>query len=105
MVVTAQTKGRGVIGLHIGTNNAQRFFPKSASVIELHLDHLDIQCDLSPEFWNGNPEICDPRLCAWLDAKHQQKRPGQEQIALALIPAGKNAFRLSAVATNGKVKH
>ena len=28
MVVMTQSKGRGVTGLNVGTNNVQRYFPK-----------------------------------------------------------------------------
>ncbi len=38
-------------------------------MIELQLDHLQIQCGLAPEFWHGEPEIRDARLCEWLDFK------------------------------------
>ncbi|MGA8043149.1 MAG: hypothetical protein WCA37_10130, partial [Terracidiphilus sp.] len=70
MVVRTQCKGRGITGLHVGVNNVRRYFPKDISVIELQLDHLQIQCGLNPEFWHGQPDIFDPRLCAWLEARH-----------------------------------
>ncbi len=59
MVVRTQCKGRGITGLHVGVNNVRRYFPKDISVIELQLDHLQIQCGLRPEFWNGEPDIVD----------------------------------------------
>ena len=65
MVVKTQSKGRGITGLHVGANNVRRYFPKDISVIELQLDHLQIQCGLPPDFWHGQPEIYDPRLGAW----------------------------------------
>ena len=51
MVVKTQSKGRGVVGLHVGTNNVRRYFPKNVSSIELLLDHLQIECGLKPDFW------------------------------------------------------
>ena len=66
MVVKTQCKGRGLTGLHVGATNVRRYFSKDVSVIELQLDHLQIQCGLSPGFWKDQPEIWDPRLCAWL---------------------------------------
>jgi hypothetical protein len=98
MVVTTQSKGRGVTGLNVGTSNAQRYFPKEVSSIEIQLDHLQIQCRLSPDFWKGQPEIYDPRLCAWLEAKHFHPRAGRPPVPLALIPSGKNTYRLRPVA-------
>ena len=103
MVVKTQTNAHGVVGLHVGVQNVRRFFPKNISVIELQLDHLQIQCDLKPNFWRGEPEIVDPRLCAWLEAKHHSK-PGRSPIPLAMIPAGDNCFRLQTVGAHSGAK-
>jgi hypothetical protein len=70
----------------------------------LQLDHLQIQCNLEPDFWHGHPEIYDPRLCAWLESKHFNPKPGHASVPLALIPAGKNSFRLRAVSQNSQAK-
>lgn len=94
MVVKAQSKGLGVSGLHVGTDNVRRYFPKNISSIELQLDHLRIQCGLTPDFWQGQPEIHDPRLCAWLESKHMHGSRGRTPVSLAMVPTGKNAFRL-----------
>jgi hypothetical protein len=104
MVVTTQSKGIGVTGLHVGANNVRRYFPKRIEAIELLLDHLQIQCGLAPDFWQGEPEIYDPRLCAWLESKHLHGKPDRSPIPLAMIPAGKNSFRLQPVSLNGKPK-
>jgi hypothetical protein len=107
MVVKTQSKGRGVTGLNVGTSNVERYFPRGVQFVELQLDHLQIQCDLAPDFWHGQPEIYDPRLCAWLESKHLNANPGRAPIQMALIPAGKNSFRLRTVAagnhSNGKM--
>ena len=100
MVVKTQSKGRGITGLNVGMNNVQRYFPRGVSFIELQLDHLQIQCDLSPDFWQDQPEIFDPRLCAWLESKLSGS-PTRGSIPLALIPAGKNSFRLKSVQAGG----
>ena len=102
MVVKTQLKGSEVTGLHIGARNVRRYFPKRVRVIELQLDHLQIQCGLSPQFWRGEPEIHDPRLCEWLDFKVIHNGGGRKDVRLAMIPAGKNSFALrpSAVARN-----
>ena len=97
MVVKIQSKGRGITGLNVGISNVQRYFPREVQFVELQLDHLQIQCDLAPAFWQGKPEIYDPRLCAWLESKHLNGKPGRPPMPLALIPAGKNAFRVRAV--------
>jgi hypothetical protein len=100
MVVRTHSKCRGVTGLHIGVSNVRRYFPKTVAVIELQLDHLQIQCGLAPDFWQGQPEIFDPRLCAWLESKHLHYTPDRAPIPLALIPAGANSFRVQPVSMN-----
>jgi hypothetical protein len=85
-------------------SNVQRYFTRGVSVIELQLDHLQIQCDLSPDFWQDQPEIFDPRLCAWLESKRLSGSPNRTPIPLALIPAGKNSFRLRVVPAQEQAK-
>jgi hypothetical protein len=97
MVVKTQCNGRSVTGLHVGTVNVRRYFPKDVSVIELELGHLQIQCGLAPDFWQGQPQISDPRLCAWLEAKNFRRQSDRTPCPLAMIPAGKNSFRLQPV--------
>jgi hypothetical protein len=104
MVVKTQSRGYGVTGLDVGTGNVARYFAPGTHSIELQLDHLQIECELSPEFWQGHPEIYDPRLCAWLESKHFCGLPGHAPIALSLIPAGKNAFRVGPGPANGNGK-
>jgi hypothetical protein len=97
MVVKTRSKGLGLTGVHVGANNARRYFSKDTAVMELELDHLQIQCWLNPGFWLDQPEIDDPRLCAWLESKRLNTRPDQPPVPLAMIPKGKNAFRLQPV--------
>jgi len=94
MVVKTQLRGGEVTGLHIGARNVRRYFPKGVCAIELQLDHLQIQCDLTSEFWNGRPEIHDPRLCEWLDFKVVHRMGEHKQVKLAMTPAGESIFRL-----------
>jgi hypothetical protein len=101
MVVKAFSKCRGVTGINVGITNVRRYFPKKVVTIELQLDHLQIQCGLEPGFWQGQPQIHDPRLCAWLESKRLPGNPDWNSIPLALIPAGNNSFRLQPAAANG----
>jgi hypothetical protein len=94
MVVKTQFNGSEVTGLHVGVRNVRRYFPKAVHVVELQLDHLQIQCGLSPEFWQGEPQIHDPRLCEWLDFKVGHRTDGRKEVRLAMTPAGTNIFRL-----------
>jgi hypothetical protein len=104
MVVKTRNTGHGVMGLHVGANNVRRYFPRETSVIELQLDHLQIQCDLEPKFWLDQPEILDPRLGAWLESKRMKGKSNQNSILLAMIPAGKNAYRLQPVSSDLQAK-
>ncbi len=104
MVVKTQSKGRGVTGLNVGSNNVQRYFQRGVTSVELELDHLQIQCDLSPNFWQDQPEIFDPRLCAWLESKHLNANTPRGPVPVALIPSGKNSFRLRVVPANESAK-
>ena len=102
MVVKTQSTSRGVTGLLVGVDNVRRYFPKGTSVIELQLGHLQIQCGLKPGFWLDEPEINDPRLGAWLESRHLHRNRDRASIPLALIPAGKNSFRIQPVSAVGQ---
>lgn len=97
MVVSTQSRGLAVIGLYVGTDNVRRYFPKHISIIELHIDHLQIQCNLKPDFWQDRPEIHDARLSAWLASKNFRVYPGRTPVMLAMIPAGKHSFRIQPI--------
>jgi hypothetical protein len=96
MVVKTQSKGHGVTGLHIGARNVRRYFPRETKNIELQLGHLRIQCGLKPDFWDGQPEIHDPRLCAWLESKNLHGTANRV-VPLAMIPAGNSCFQLETI--------
>jgi hypothetical protein len=100
MVVKTQCKGSEVVGLLVGAHNARRYFPKHVEAIELQLDHLRIECGLTPDFWRGLPEIHDRRLCAWLESK-QFVKASRTSIPLAMIPSGKNSFKLESSSLHG----
>lgn len=104
MVVKAQSKGQGLSGIHVGSDNVRRYFPKNVATIELQLDHLRIQCGLAPDFWQGQPEIYDPRLCAWLESKHMHASRNRTPVPLDMVPAGNNAFRLEPVSAQPSVR-
>lgn len=102
MVVTTHESGREVLGLRVGAANVRRYFPKGMGAVELLLGDLRIQCNLPPDFWNGQPEIHDPRLGAWLKYKVARARSGRKPATLAMEQAGTNAFMLRPVASSPK---
>jgi hypothetical protein len=102
MLVKTQYERSHVSGLYVGANNVRRYFSKRNPEIELQLDHLQIQCGLTAEFWNGHPEIHDPRLCDWLESKHFHEKPCSTPVLLALIPFGKNSFKVAILGPDWK---
>jgi hypothetical protein len=94
MVVRTQSKGHGTTGLYIGTRNARRYFKRQTNGVDLQLGHIHIHCALSPEFWQGRPEIFDTRLSSWLESKVLHQRAQRAPIPMLMIPAEKNSFKL-----------
>ena len=105
MVVKTQCKGRAVTGLRVGAADVRRYFSRDVAAIELVLDHLRIECGLSPAFWDGQPEIRDPRLCAWLESKQFHGGSWQIPRQLDMIPQGLNSFKLGPASLNGHSLH
>lgn len=97
MIVTMQNRGRSVTGLHIGPRNVQRHFPENVRSIELELGDLRIECELNAGFWGDQPEINDPRLCAWLEAKNARRQSRHVPGRVVMFPAGRGSFRLQLV--------
>jgi hypothetical protein len=104
MIVKMQDRGRGVTSLRIGARNVRRYFAKGMPTIDLDLDNVQIQCDLSQDFWQDRPEIVDPRLCAWLTAKKSKLKVDGDGAVLLMLPAGRNSFRLQTKRAKETVK-
>ena len=95
MLVKTHRDGFARTGLRIGAANARRYFSQSAPFIELRLDDLHIRCKLAPDFWQGRPEIHDPRLSGWLEFKVGRRAAGRDSLVLTMVPFGTDAFVLS----------
>jgi len=104
MVVKSQCNGHRITGLYVGVNNVRRYFPRHIEAIDLQLDHLRIQCGLTPHFWKGQPEIHDPRLCDWLELKQSQGKGCRSSMPLAMIPSGENSFILGPADMSGHAR-
>ena len=92
MVVKTYRDGPDRRGLHIGRSNARRYFRRHAHSIDLKLDDLQIQCTLSPDFWDKRPEIHDPRLSEWLEFKVGRRGTNREPMLLTMTPSGADTF-------------
>jgi hypothetical protein len=89
MIARMQNKGRLITGIRIGTSNARRFFPGGTRAIDLELDEdLRIRCDLKASFWRDQPEISDPRLCAWLEAKLLGRKVPASPVPVEVVRIG-----------------
>ena len=105
MVVKTHSKGRGLTGLHVGDANVRRYFPKDVSFIELELDHLQIQCDLGPGFWQGEPgdlRSSSLRLARVEELPHPAKPHSRADDPSAV--GGKNSFKLQPMRLHGQAK-
>jgi hypothetical protein len=94
MLVKSQCIGNRVTGLVVGKNNVRRYFPRKVEAINLKLDHLLIECGLAARFWDGEPEIRDPRLCLWLESKQSRESNCRASMPLYMTPTGEGAFSL-----------
>jgi len=94
MVVQIQRNGRSVTGLHIGSGNVRRYFPKTRQSVDLELGHLLIRCKLQPGFWRGEPSISDPRLNLWLETREPEGKSRRTRTHMSLVPAEGESFRL-----------
>jgi hypothetical protein len=94
MVVQIQRSGRSVTGLHIGSGNVRRYFPKSRLSVDLEIGHLQIRCKLRPDFWLNEPSISDPRLSLWLEAREPEGKTQQARTEMSLVPMEGESFRL-----------
>jgi len=104
MIVRMQDRGRGVTSLRIGARNVKRYFTRSVSTVDFDLENVQIQCELGQDFWRDQPEIFDPRLCAWLTAKNSKWKAGGDRVVLVMVPAGTNSFRIIPTQPRGVTK-
>ena len=92
MVVKTQSDGREGFGLRVSAANVRRYFPRTMDSVELQLGDLHIQCQLPSKFWEGQPEIHDPRLCEWLKFKLSREGREADPITFALVQSGADSF-------------
>ena len=94
MVVYTRGKQDGITSLQIGGGNVKEYFSPEVHLIELELDQVQILCPVEPAFWEDQPEIHDQRLSSWLQAKCSTGKLAMRSSPIALVPSGRNAFRL-----------
>jgi hypothetical protein len=92
MRVKTYRYGLARTGLQVSEANVRRYFSKLSPSIELRLDDLHIQCTLGADFWQGSPQIHDPRLSEWLEFKVARRATEHDPLSVVLIPLGTGAF-------------
>lgn len=103
MIVRMQNKGRSITGIRIRMADARRHFPYATRAIDLELDHLRIRCDLNGNFWRGCPEISDPRLGAWLEAKSFGKETASSCVSIEMVRTG-DCYQLHLCSTEQQLR-
>jgi|SRR5579872_3303937 len=103
MIVKMQDGGRGVTSLRVGARNVKRYFSRNVRMVDLDLESVQIRCELHQEFWRDQPEIADPRLCAWLTAKNDKWKSDGKRCVLLMLPDGANSFRILPKSSRGSV--
>jgi putative toxin-antitoxin system antitoxin component (TIGR02293 family) len=80
-----QVKGRVATGVRGGPQDARRRYSlPDGSIIELDLVDPRARYGLAPRPWQGQPEVYDPRLNAWLESKRPKAKFDQPSV----FPAG-----------------
>jgi len=105
MLVKSQCIGNRVTGLVVGENNVRRYFPRKVKAINLKLDHLLIECGLAARFWDGEPEIHDPRLCLWLESKQSRQSNCRASVPFDMTPTGEGTFTLGFAESKRPTRH
>jgi hypothetical protein len=93
MIARMQNRGASITGIRIGMANARRYFPGGTRTIDLELDDLRIRCELNASFWRGKPEICDRRLCAWLESQFLGRKLPAVPVPVEMVWLG-DCYRL-----------
>jgi hypothetical protein len=101
MVVKTQSDGREGLGLRVSAANVRRYFPRNMGSVELRLGDLQIQCQLPSKFWEGQPEIHDPRLCEWLKFKIVRAGQPANPITFNLVQSGAESFTVQPAVRRG----
>jgi hypothetical protein len=96
MIVTMQSKGRSITGIHVGLYDARRFFPEVRNAVDLELDDLRIRCSVRANSRLNRAEISDPRLTAWLEEKFYWQKLPATPVPVEMVRSG-NAYRLQLI--------
>jgi hypothetical protein len=84
----------GTYGIHVGKENAQKWFSKEWTSIEVDVDNRFYSFSLSPTFWTTCPEFRGGPIPHWLEMQGLLSWPKRNPPQFELIPLEENKFRL-----------
>jgi len=84
----------GTYGIRVGRENAQKWFSKEWTSIDVEIDGRMYTFALSPTFWTTCPEFRGGPIPHWLEKHGQLSWPKRNPPQFELISLGNNKFRL-----------
>ena len=84
----------GTYGIHVGKENAQKWFSKKWTIMEVEIDGRTFTFDLSPTFWTSCPEFRGGPIPRWLEKHGRLGWPKRNPPKFELIVIEGNRFRL-----------
>ena len=88
-----------VYGVRVGSVNANRFFPKGVTCVEVEIDGHLHSFPLRGTFWKKCPEIRGAPIGRWLRAHGLAPWQSGHPPQVDLLPLGGNRFRLQLEST------
>lgn len=95
----ATTWRAATYGVRVGRENAQRFFARGWTLIEVKIEGQFHVFSLSPTFWTKCPEFRGGPLPGWFARHGLDTWPRGQPHRLVLTPLGENRFELSMAET------
>ena len=84
----------GTYGIRVGKENAQKWFQKDWTNIEVEIDGRKYKFDLSPAFWTTCPVFTGGPIPRWLEMHGHLSWPKRNPPKFELIVIEGNRFRL-----------
>jgi len=93
-MIASTWQGGGTYGIRVGNKNAQRYFRKNWSSIEVIIDGKTNVFNLSNTFWTTCPEFRGKEIGVWLRKHGLDRWPKGKPHKVELIPLRANKFKL-----------
>jgi hypothetical protein len=87
-------KGGESFGLRVGRKNAQKYFRKEWTDVDVKIGGIFYTFNLSATFWTTCPEIHGRRIPRWLEERGLHRWEKGAPYVLDLVPIGNKRFEL-----------